>query len=203
MVRDFRHEGEFARCRRGIGGFTLVEAMVVVVVVAILGAVSVQGVRKYLVLARSAEAKQTVGGIGRAVAVSVERLREQVDAPELCESTVTVPNAFWPVKARRYTPSSQPGVDYNTGSPTEGWLCLGFAVTHPQSYQYRYLRGGSPIPVVGNTWPTDVPLDHRWAAYARGDLDGDDRFAWFALEGYVKDGNVVFASGIGAQDPEE
>jgi type IV pilus assembly protein PilA len=203
MVRDFRHEGDYAPSRRGRSGFTLVEAMLVVTIVAILAALSVQGVRKYLVVARSAEAKQTISGIGRAVVVSVERLRERVDGPELCASAVTVPNAFWPVRARRYTPSSRPGVDYNTGSPTEGWRCLGFEVTHPQYYQYRYLLGGSPIPVVGKTWPADVPLDHRWAAYARGDLDGDDRFAWFALEGYVKDGNVVFASGVGAQDPDE
>ncbi|WP_437592643.1 prepilin-type N-terminal cleavage/methylation domain-containing protein [Sorangium sp. So ce1000] len=187
-------------------GFSLVEVMVVGGVVAILAALATQGVAKYLVVAKSAEAKQTVGAIARAVVVSAERLQESSDGSvtqPLCSDAVTVPNAFYRVQGKKYQPDPRPGVDYNTGSPTVGWKCLGFEITHPQSYQYRYRLGGSPMPVSINHFPEDVPLDRRWAAYARGDIDADGTHAWFALDGYSKDGQVVFASAIGTIDPDE
>ncbi|WP_234023647.1 type II secretion system protein [Sorangium cellulosum] len=184
-------------------GFSLVEVMIAASIVAVLSALATYGVRRYLVFAKSAEAKQTIGGIARAVVMSVDRLQERNQGGQaLCASSTTVPDAFWPVRGTRYVPKRNEGADYNTGSTTEGWRCLGFQVTQPQYYQYRYRVNGSPIPVSGR-FPSDVPLEHRWAAYARGDLDGDGRDAWFALEGYVKNGQTVFASKIGAQDPDE
>lgn len=172
----------------------------------ILGALATQGVSKYLVLAKTAEAKQTIGGIARAVVASADRLQASSTsavAQPLCSDAVTVPNAFYRVQGHKYQPDPRPGVDYNTGSPTVGWKCLGFEVTQPQSYQYRYRLGGSPMPVSKTHFPEDVPLDRRWAAYARGDLDGDGTHAWFALEGYLKDGQVLFAASIGSLDPDE
>ncbi|XXU00864.1 prepilin-type N-terminal cleavage/methylation domain-containing protein [Sorangium sp. So ce834] len=191
---------------RGRRGFTLVEVMLVGGLVALLAALATQGVSKYLVFATSAEAKQTIGGIARAVVTSADRLQARSDgaaSQPLCSDAVTVPNAFYRVQGVKYRPDPRPGVDYNTGSPTAGWMCLGFEVNHPQSYQYRYRLGGSPMPVSVNHFPEDVPLDRRWAAYARGDLDADGTHAWFALDGYMKDGQVVFASAIGSIDPDE
>nr|WP_049949517.1 prepilin-type N-terminal cleavage/methylation domain-containing protein [Sorangium cellulosum] len=206
MVRNFRAGVDRASRGRGRRGFTLVEVMLVGGLVALLAALATQGVSKYLVLATSAEAKQTIGGIARAVVASADRLQARSDgaaAQPLCRDAVTVPNAFYRVQGVKYQPDPRPGVDYNTGSPTAGWLCLGFEVSHPQSYQYRYRLGGSPMPVSVNHFPEDVPLDRRWAAYARGDLDADGTHAWFALDGYMKDGQVVFASAVGSIDPDE
>ncbi|WP_437745936.1 prepilin-type N-terminal cleavage/methylation domain-containing protein [Sorangium sp. So ce1504] len=206
MARSFRPGVEWAARGRGQRGFSLVEVMVAGGVVAILAALGTQGVSKYLVLAKSAEAKQTVGGIARAVVGSAERLQAMsgtAAVQPLCSDAVTVPNAFYRVQGKKYQPDPSPGVDYNTGSPTVGWKCLAFSVSHPQSYQYRYRLGGSPMPVSVNHFPEDVPVERRWAAYARGDLDGDNTHAWFALDGYMKDGQVVFASTIGTIDPDE
>ncbi|WP_438019594.1 prepilin-type N-terminal cleavage/methylation domain-containing protein [Sorangium sp. So ce315] len=206
MGRDFRPGLDWTSRGRGRRGFTLVEVMLAGGLVAVLAALATQGVSKYVVLATSAEAKQTVGAIARAVVVSADRLQANTGgavAQPLCSDAVTVPNAFYRVQGHKYQPDPSPGVDYNTGSPTVGWRCLGFEITHPQSYQYRYRLGGSPMPVSKSPWPADVPPDRRWAAYARGDLDADGVHAWFALDGYVKDGQVVFATAIGAIDPDE
>ncbi|WP_437625856.1 prepilin-type N-terminal cleavage/methylation domain-containing protein [Sorangium sp. So ce1151] len=206
MVREFRPGFDRASRGRGRRGFTLVEVMLAAGIVAVLAALATQGVSKYFVLAKSAEAKHTIGAISRAVVVSADRLQARADGPAaqpLCSDAVTVPNAFYRVQGHKYQPDPSPGVDYNTGSPTVGWKCLGFEITHAQSYQYRYRLGGSPMPVSGNHFPEDVPLERRWAAYARGDLDGDGTHAWFALDGYMRDGQVVFASAIGTIDPDE
>ncbi|XXR91326.1 prepilin-type N-terminal cleavage/methylation domain-containing protein [Sorangium sp. So ce406] len=206
MARNLLPEVDSASRRRGTRGFTLVEVMLAGGLVTILAALATHGVSKYLVLATSAEAKQTVGAISRAVVASADRLQSNTGsaaAHPLCSDAVTVPNAFYRVQGIKYQPDPRPGMDYNTGSPTVGWKCLGFEVTHPQSYQYRYRLGGSPMPVSASHWPADVPPDRRWAAYARGDLDRDGTHAWFALDGYLKDGQVVFASAIGTIDPDE
>ncbi|XXR41204.1 prepilin-type N-terminal cleavage/methylation domain-containing protein [Sorangium sp. So ce375] len=206
MARNFRSGAKWAARGRGQRGFSLVELMLVGGLLTILGALATQGVSKYLVLAKTAEAKQTIGGIARAVVASADRLQASSTsavAQPLCSDAVTVPNAFYRVQGHKYQPDPRPGVDYNTGSPTVGWKCLGFEVTQPQSYQYRYRLGGSPMPVSKTHFPEDVPLDRRWAAYARGDLDGDGTHAWFALEGYLKDGQVLFAASIGSLDPDE
>ncbi|WP_437736617.1 type IV pilin protein [Sorangium sp. So ce1335] len=206
MARDLRSGVDWTSRGRGRRGFTLVEVMLTGGLVAVLAALATQGVSKYMVLATSAEAKHTVGAIARAVVVSADRLQANTGgaaAQPLCSDAVTVPNAFYRVQGIKYQPDPRPGVDYNTGSPTVGWKCLGFEVTHPQSYQYRYRLGGSPMPVSKSHWPADVPPERRWAAYARGDLDADGTHAWFALDGYSKDGQVVFASAIGTIDPDE
>ncbi|WP_437579797.1 prepilin-type N-terminal cleavage/methylation domain-containing protein [Sorangium sp. So ce887] len=206
MARIFRVQVDRASRGRGRRGFTLVEVMLAGGLVGLLAALATQGVSKYLVLAKSAEAKQTIGGIARAVVASADRLQARSDgmaAQPLCSDAVTVPNAFYRVQGVKYQPDPRPGVDYNTGSPTVGWKCLGFEINQPQSYQYRYRLGGSPMPVSASPWPADVPPDRRWAAYARGDLDADGTHAWFALDGYMKDGQVVFASAIGTIDPDE
>ncbi|MFS8068512.1 MAG: hypothetical protein ACMG6S_19305 [Byssovorax sp.] len=82
---------------------------------------------------------------------------------------------------------------------------LRFEISSPQYYQYQYKLGGPPITVQlpkGGT-PKGLSGGQEWSAYARGDLDGDGKIAWFIREGYERNGQMVTASGIAMQDPEE
>jgi hypothetical protein len=188
-----------------------VEALLVVGIVGILATMATYGVSKYLALAKSAEAIQLLGVIGRAVSISSDRLQAEGSQrtsgpplPVLCGDSIAVPNAFTPVRQRAYQPDPSPGMDYNSGDRTTGWKCLGFEHTSTQHYQYRYRLGGPPIAVPGfEVPPPGVPPDRLWAAYARGDIDGDGVFSWFVVGGYAEEGRVVTATRVAILDQEE
>ena len=82
---------------------------------------------------------------------------------------------------------------------------LRFEISSPQYYQYQYKLGGPPITVQlphGGS-PKGNAGGQQWSAYARGDLDGNGKIAWFIREGYQRDGQMVTSSSIAIQDQEE
>ncbi len=142
-------------------GFTLVELLVAVAAVAVLALLARNGFHRYSGYAKSAEAKDTVGAIGRSAVAAGYRLslHEQsqfgdegevrrpagAEVPSVCGSSTSVPDSLIKVTGRRYHPSTTDGSDYLTGDDYEGWRCLRHEVGKPQRYQYRYERGGPPI----------------------------------------------------------
>ena len=207
-------------------GFTLAELMVTVAIIGVFAALAVQSTMGYLAAAKSAEAKNTVGMIGQAVAAAGERLIAENQLPGshtpnskgqgakvydgvtgLCFDAIPVPASMNLVKGTKYQPNSKNGTDYQTGHSGEGWKCLRFEVTKPQYYQYQYELGGPPISVKlpkGNSPKGAAGSTNRpFTAYARGDLDGDGVHSWFVMTGLGSAGDVKLATAIAEQDSTE
>lgn len=182
------------RHRRSRSGFTLVELMVVVAIVGVLAALAIYGVNKHLHSAKSAEAKQTVGAIARTAVLAFERERAQSEmlgggaqsaatSLSLCDTANPVPASVLSVKGKKYQPGTAPGQDFESGSATAGWTCLGFSLSTPISYRYTYIKGGPYIagPAIG----APDPGSDGFEAAAQGDQNGDGVLSTFQRVGSV------------------
>jgi hypothetical protein len=155
-----------------------------------LSAVAIYGVRRYLAAAKTSEAKNTVGSIGRAAQAAFEREEVRV-VPQpgqldvqgihtLCQSAQSVP-AVVP-SGIKYHPSSAPGTDYDTGDDHTGWKCLRFAVDWPHYYRYSYHVGSGYL---GPARGGPNPGPNGFEVAAEGDLDGDGKTSLFTLTGKI------------------
>lgn len=171
--------------------------LIVAIVVGALGAVlllvmvplAIYGTRRYLVTAKTAEAKNTIGAMTRAAVAAYERETYSNElAPgssasfthELCKSSMRVPAA--PPPGKKYQPNTADGTDFHTGDTTTGWKCLRFSINEPIYYAYKYDKGAGS----GKSGATP----NGFEASALGDLDGNGVTSFFARGADVRSGSV-------------
>lgn len=170
-------------------GFTLVELMIVVAIVGILAALAIYGVRKYMANAKTAEARNGIGQMGKdaitayfkeGMAGTVLTLGSSAGVSNrLCDGTnvAAVPDVMTKIKAQKY--QSKPS-EWNT------WDCLHFSMNDPQYYQYDYITTGADLSAA----------TAAFTCQAQGDLNGDGTlFSLFTQKGaVVADGTILTAT---------
>jgi type IV pilus assembly protein PilA len=152
--------------------------MIVVAIVGILAALAVYGVSRYVKNAKTAEARDALGRMGKDAVSAFQRetmagtvldLGKTAEAiHQLCATAPPIPTDLKTVASAKY--QSTPN-DWSHAN----WKCLKFSMNEPQYFQYKYTSDGGSA--VGTTF----------TCTATGDLDGDEKdYSTFDMGGKLQ-----------------
>jgi len=176
--------------------------MIVVAIVGVLAVLATYGVRKYIANAKTAEARNSLGQIGKDAVTAYEG--ERVSAAVMMGGDVTsilrsmcqtgsadqgVPSTVGNIEGKKYQSKKEDWAPIADVTSNLGWPCLKFEMTAPQYYQYKYAATGVDT--------------GSFVASAIGDLNGDQQYSTFSLQGAIESGRLKLAPAIGEISPEE